>query len=185
VVWNQTGAAGPQGKAGAPGHQGIQGVQGIQGKQGVPGVNGSASVASYSNSSHDTNSRPVVTEGTADIVVGSLTLPAGSFSVNAFASFYDTILDPDLSCRLRAPVHGTGLYYSPTAGATLFGVTQGTFVNLSVSTVVTAPAGGSLDLVCTTQVADPTHPPTTNEWDITATSVDSVNGSSTPIEGFE
>jgi hypothetical protein len=187
VIWAQTG---PRGQPGAPGPRGESGAPGTPGTPGTPGKDGTATATPsdvYSNSSMDTSSRPVVTEGTADVVIGSVTVPVGSYSVTATASFYGTVVDPNLVCRLSAPQTGGGVHYSTESVADVTVPLPGRGIDiagLSVTAAVAVPVAGVLDLLCTTSNLDTTHPTTTNDWDVTAVRTQTINGDATPTEGF-
>ena len=74
ATWNQKGQTGPQGPVGPAGPQGPQGPQGLVGPQGPRGPS-----AGFTASTDGV----VLTNGTADTSVVSLTLPAGSYIVQA------------------------------------------------------------------------------------------------------
>jgi hypothetical protein len=191
LVWGITGPAGKTGRPGPRGFAGLvgkQGLQGIQGKQGIQGEQGSGASNTYASSSRDTTSRPVITEGIADVVAGSVSVPAGIYVVNMTASFYGTASDPHMVCRMDAPQTGGGVHYSPDAVVAPLAVvapdTLG-FAQTSLSSAVDVPVAGHIDIICTTENADTAHPTTVNEWAITATTVNSINGDTTPIEGWQ
>jgi hypothetical protein len=182
VVWNLKGVPGRNGKDGTPGGKGSRGPKG------ETGTDGTGTSVAYANSSRDTTSRPVITESMADIVAGSVSVPAGTYAVNMAISFDSLGPDPHMVCRLDAPQTGGGVHYSPDAVAPPLVLGAGNtlgFTATSMSSAVSVPVAGAIQIICTTADADVSHPVSVNEWAVTATSVSSLNGDTTPTEGWQ
>jgi hypothetical protein len=130
----------------------------------------------------------VLTEGIADVITGSVHVPAGIYVVSMTTSFYGTVPDPHIVCRMDAPQTGGGVHYSPDADVAPLAVippdTLG-FGQTSLTSTVDVPVAGPINIVCTSENADPSHPTNVNEWAIAATTTGSINGDTTPTEGWQ
>src|SRR5262249_43986849 len=84
ITWNEQGQPGAQGPAGPQGDPGPQGLQGEQGPQGDPGPSDA-----YSHFGGNIN-----VTGPNDTVMATLTLPAGSYVLNASVHFQNSTGSP-------------------------------------------------------------------------------------------
>lgn len=140
ATWNQKGQTGPQGPVGPAGPQGPQGPQGLVGPQGPRGPS-----AGFTASTDDV----VLTNGTADTSVVSLTLPAGSYIVQAkLVPFISSGVD-SMHCDLLGTDGATVLdqdYATLNAITDSFGSTFGdTTIGLLASLTT---SGGTISVGC-------------------------------------
>jgi hypothetical protein len=143
ISWNNLGPAGhtgPHGATGPQGPQGAPGPQGATGPQGPPGV-----TTGYASFNSNAVSLPA---GYLNItMVGSLSLPAGTFLVNVTALAQGYLTTPDsVECSLW---DGGGGYPLDTGAASLapdpnfFGNAAG---NITITTATTN--GGTMQVGC-------------------------------------
>jgi hypothetical protein len=136
-----TGAAGPQGVAGPQGATGLQGVPGLQGPPGPPTA---PTVFSTSKASFVLSG---ANGGSGNPIVVSLTLPAGTYSVQGklFAANNDVANLAFVDCTLR-----TSTQIFDESDASLQHTTDLLLQSetLSVQATLVSFAGGELDLRC-------------------------------------
>jgi hypothetical protein len=146
ISWNNLGPAGHTGPHGATGPQGPQGATGPQGPQGATGPQGPPGVTTgYASFNSNRVSLPA---GYLNVtMVGSLSLPSGTFLVNVTALAQGYLTTPDsVECSLW---DGAGGYPLDTGAASLapdpnfFGNAEG---NITITAATTN--GGTMQVGC-------------------------------------
>jgi len=166
LTWNQVGPQGPVGPAGPTGPTGPQGTTGAQGATGPQGPTG-PSHAYFKYTSGVPG--PTFSNGSTPIL--SLSVPAGSFIIEAKADLTSTV-DSDATCELRYTPAG-----SNTIAFTVIGV-KGNAVSRSSSAAVvpdaqTFTAPTTITLSCRT--FDPAITDSADNPSISATLVGGIN----------
>jgi hypothetical protein len=162
ISWNRLGlrgpqgATGPQGPQGSQGSQGIQGIQGPTGPRGLQGPPGIRVLYTYERTFAEGAGPQIAPAGSSFQPVGSLSLPAGPYMVDATvdventANFFGQNNSREISCVLT-PAPDTGHLFVNGAD------TDGNRATLTMSVALGHETGVSLSCGSLTGGTDQSH----------------------------
>ena len=156
ISWNRTGPRGATGLQGLPGIQGPPGQQGQQGLQGPQGVPGVSHLYTYLRTYSVGTGPQVAPVGSGFQSLGSLSLPSGSYMVDATldlnntASFFGSNNSRLIECQL-GPAPDTGHLFLNGAD------TDAPWGTLTMSVALGSASSVSLNCVSLTGGSDQSH----------------------------